>query len=95
MTLEIDSDGTVTADFAHIDEISFRLLQALRTEPVGYGAMGCAMTLGRLANPEVKLAPQTEVKFVGDLMGMAIYGGTPIPSFSSFKDIGEGLRGAA
>lgn len=30
--------------------------------------LGCALTLGRLANPDVHLAPSTEAQFVGELM---------------------------
>ena len=68
MTIEHSSDGTVTADYARANDISMQILSFLRAEPIGYGAMGCALTIGRLANPDVRLSPFTEVKFVGELM---------------------------
>ena len=71
MTIEVDSAGILTADYAKANSISILLLQTLAKEPIGYGILGCALTVGRLLNPEVKLSPHTETKFVGDLMEWA------------------------
>ena len=68
MTIEVDSNGILTADYARANDISVQILTTLAKEPIGYGILGCALTLGRLSNPEVRLAPSTESRFVGDLM---------------------------
>ena len=68
LTIEIGQDGTITADYSRVNDISLILLNSIKTEPIGYGALGCALALGRLANSETKLSPSVESKFVGDLM---------------------------
>ena len=50
------------------EAISQKILLAIRSEQIGYSALGCAITLARLVNPDERLTPQTEVQFVGDLM---------------------------
>lgn len=71
MTIEVDSKGILTADYSRANDVSIAVLQALAKEPIGYGILGCALTIGRLMNPDVKLSPYTETKFVGDLMEWA------------------------
>ena len=58
----------MTADFSRTNDISLAILEQLRFEPVGYGLLGCGLTVARLANPNVRLHPSTEVKFCGDMI---------------------------
>ena len=68
MTLEYSSGGLVTADYEKVSEVCITVLDAIRTESIGYGILGCALALGRLASPEVRLPPKQEIRFVADLM---------------------------
>ena len=58
----------MTADFSRADDISCKLLDSLRRETIGYAQLGLALTLARLANPDVRLATSVESRFVGDCM---------------------------
>lgn len=68
LTLILSNDGILTADYQKADEISQDILLALRQESVGYASLGTALTLARLANPDCRLSPSVEVRFVGDCM---------------------------
>lgn len=67
-TIEFLPNGQVTADYQTAEAISQKILESIRTEQIGYSALGCAIALARLANPDQRLTPQIEVQFVGDLM---------------------------
>jgi hypothetical protein len=70
-TIQIDYKGILTADYSQANDVSIRILEAIRSEPIGYGTLGCALTLGRLLNPDVKLAPSQENQFLGAIMNWA------------------------
>lgn len=68
MTINVTPDGIMTADLAHASDVSLLILDLIKSEPVGYGLLGCGLTVARLANPDVHLHPSTEAKFCGDMM---------------------------
>ena len=68
MTIHVTPDGIITADLAHASGVSFSILELIKSEPIGYGLLGCGLTVARLANPDVRLHPFTEAKFCGHMM---------------------------
>ena len=69
MTIQVSPNGIMTADLSRASDISLAILDQIRHEQVGYGLLGCGLTVARLANPDVRLHPSLEAKFCGDMMG--------------------------
>ena len=68
MTIQVSPNGIMTADLSRASDISLAILDHIKFEQVGYGLLGCGLTVARLANPDVRLHPVTEAKFCGDMM---------------------------
>ena len=68
LTVNIAKDGLITADYNRVSEVSGEIMKSIKAVSLGYGILGCALTLGRLANPDVRLSPITEAEFVGELV---------------------------
>ena len=71
LTIEISPTGEVTADYNRAHEVSMQILTSIRGESIGYGILGCALSIARLNNSDIPLTVPQEVKFVGDLMEWA------------------------
>lgn len=59
----------IKADFQTTHDISSKLLGVLADSKVsvGYGMLGCALTLGRLARLEDQMKQEEEIQFIQDL----------------------------
>lgn len=59
----------IKADFQKTHNISTKLLGMLADSQVsvGYGMLGCALTLGRLARLEDQMEQDEEIQFIQDL----------------------------
>ncbi len=68
--VELGAGGTVTADYQEVNRVSLLVLREMERRGVGHGyaALGSALTLGRVLNPDPPLDKEEEIAFVMSVM---------------------------